>query len=137
MIVVDTSALMAIVLDEPSAEGCRSVLLSDNDLALSAVTLAEALIVARRRGKGDEMQALIRGLPFEVAVVTQAQAQRAADVYDRWGKGIDPAGLNFADCFAYALARDLGCPLLFVGSDFARTDVVPAPPSPDPPPSPF
>ena len=117
---------MAIVLDEPSAEDCRTVLLSDNDLALSAVTLVEALIVARRRGKGDEMQVLVRGLPFEIVVVTHAQAQRVADVYDRWGKGIDPAGLNFADCFAYALARELGCKLLFVGNDFARTDVIPA-----------
>ena len=65
-------------------------------------------------------------LDAEIAPVTDDFARSVADAYDRWGKGVNPAGLNFADCFAYALAMERSCPLLFVGDDFAKTDVVPA-----------
>lgn len=58
--------------------------------------------------------------------VAPVDADKVADAYDRWGKGVHPAGLNFGDCFAYALARVRGCPLLFVGDDFRRTDITSA-----------
>jgi ribonuclease VapC len=121
--VVDTSALMAIVLDEADADRVGSALEQQEQIALSAVSMAEALVVATQRGVGPEMQRLIEGLGIEVVPVTAADAQRVARAYQRWGKGAHPAGLNFGDCFAYALAQARACPLLFVGDDFSRTDV--------------
>jgi ribonuclease VapC len=123
VIVVDTSALMAIALDEPAADVCIEILQGEGEILISAATVAEALIVARRRNAGDEMLRLIQGLALTVVPVSQASAERAADAYDRWGKGIHPAGLNFGDCFAYAAAKEHVCPLLYVGDDFARTDI--------------
>lgn len=123
MIAVDTSALMAILLDEPEAEACIGVLEGEGILLISAATVAEALVVAARRGVGEEMARLIDGLGFEIVAVTAASASRVAAAYGDWGRGVHPAGLNFGDCFAYELARVRGCPLLFVGADFARTDV--------------
>lgn len=123
MIVVDTSALMAIVLDEPRARECMSVLEAEDELAISAGTVAEALIVSSRRNVGEEMGELIAGLGFDIVAVTPAAARRMGTVYGRWGKGIHRAALNFGDCFAYELATERGCPLLFVGEDFARTDI--------------
>lgn len=100
MIAVDTSALMAIVLNEPEADACVSALAADADLLISAGTAAEALIVSARRNVGDEMAKLIDGLGFEIVSVTAASARRVAEAYARWGKGVHPAGLNFGDCFA-------------------------------------
>jgi ribonuclease VapC len=123
MIVVDTSALMAILLGEPEAEGCMRAIEAAERLIISAGTLAEALVVAERRGIGAELLALIEGLGFEVASVTAASAQGIATAYARWGKGAHPAGLNIGDAFAYDAAMAAGAPLLFVGEDFARTDI--------------
>ena len=123
MIVVDTSALMAIVLGEPAAAACIEALESTDDAILSAGTLAEALIVAGRRGVGAEMEQLIDGLGFTFVDVTPAVSRRVAEAYDRWGKGVHPAGLNLGDCFAYVAAKDSGRKLLFVGDDFSRTDI--------------
>jgi len=69
------------------------------------------------------MARLIDGLGFDIVDVTPAVARRISDAYNRWGKGIDPAALNFGDCFAYALAKENDCPLLYVGNDFERTDI--------------
>jgi ribonuclease VapC len=123
MIAVDTSALMAIVFNEPEADACIAVLEAADDLMISAGTVAEALIVAARRNVGEEVGRLIDGLGFEVASVTPASARRIAAAYERWGKGVHPAALNFGDCFAYELAKEHGCRLLYVGEDFAQTDV--------------
>ena len=123
MIVVDTSALMAIALNESQAEACAAVLAVESEAAISAATLAEALIVAGRRDRAEEVAAIIFLLAFEVVPVTEASAQRVAGAYAQWGKGAHPAGLNFGECFAYELARERGCPLLFVGADFSKTDV--------------
>ncbi len=123
MIAVDTSALMAVLLGEPQAEACMLALEQSDDLLISAGTVAEALIVAARRGLDAEMARLIDGLGFEIVSITAAAARRIAASYARWGKGIHPAGLNFGDCFAYEVAQEHDCPLLFVGSDFARTDL--------------
>ena len=122
MIVVDTSALLAVVQGAPAAAACMEML-GRNDLVMSAATLAEALIAASRRDVAAEMQRLIDGLAIEIAAVTRADAFRVAAAYARWGKGADPAGLNYGDCFAYVLASGADLPLLFVGEDFARTDV--------------
>lgn len=126
MIVVDTSALVTILLRETLADACMTALQQQDDIAISAATLTEMLIVTGRRGIVAEAEALIAGLDAEIVPVTPASARRATAAYARWGKGVHPASLNFGDCFAYELARTRGCPLLFVGGDFARTDVMPA-----------
>jgi ribonuclease VapC len=123
MIAVDTSALMAIVLNEPEADACAAALEAEDRLLISAGTVAEALIVAGRRNVGEEIDRLIDGLGFEIVSVTPASARRVAEAYERWGRGVHPAALNFGDCFAYEVAKEHGCRLLFVGEDFARTDV--------------
>ena len=123
MIAVDTSALMAILLDEPETAVCAEALSTNDRVVVSATTVAEALIVAERRGLGPEMATLIDGLGLEVENVTLAVARRVGESYARWGKGENPAGLNFGDCFSYEVAKSRDCPLLFVGTDFARTDI--------------
>jgi ribonuclease VapC len=123
MIAVDTSALMAIVLNEPEADACIAALASEDDLLISAGTVAEALTVSTRRNVGEELASLIDGLGFEIVTVTPASARRIAQAYERWGKGVNPAALNFGDCFAYEVAKEHGCRLLYVGDDFSRTDV--------------
>jgi ribonuclease VapC len=123
VIAVDTSALMSILLNEAEADACVAALAAENDLLISAGTVAEALIVAARRDIGEEMAQLIDELGFEVVTVTSASAQRIAQAYDRWGKGRHAAALNFGDCFAYEVAKEHGCRLLYVGDDFTRTDV--------------
>ena len=125
MIVVDTSALMAVLLDEPSGADCEEVLASQQ-VMISATTMAEALVVADRRGLRNEMASLIDRLGVEVVDVSAATARRVADTYSRWGKGLHPAALNFGDCFAYDLAKTNDCPLLYVGQDFGRTDITQA-----------
>jgi ribonuclease VapC len=123
MIAVDTSALMAIVLDDAEADACITVLEAEPTVLISAGTVAEALIVAARRNVADEVAKLIHGLSFDVVTITAASARRIAAAYERWGKGVHPAGLNFGDCFAYEVAKVHDCRLLFVGDDFSKTDV--------------
>lgn len=123
MIAVDTSALMAILLDEPGADRCSNALATADRLLMSAGTLAEALIVGERRGLHKQMTALIEGLGFEIMPLTPAAAGRVAAAYGKWGKGVDHAALNFGDYFAYEVAKEHACPLLYVGDDFAKTDL--------------
>ncbi|MGD9879162.1 MAG: type II toxin-antitoxin system VapC family toxin [Reyranella sp.] len=123
MIAVDTSALMAIVLDEPEAGACIAALASEDEILISAGTVAEALIVARRRNVGEEMTGLVDRLGLEVVTITAAAARRIADTYERWGKGLSPAALNLGDCFAYEVAKEHDCRLLFIGEDFSKTDI--------------
>ncbi|HCL66514.1 MAG TPA: VapC toxin family PIN domain ribonuclease [Rhizobium sp.] len=129
MIAVDTSALIAIVRNEATADACQAVLEANSEVCISGGTLAEALIVATARGYLQAVRDLVDGLRFIVMDVTEETAERAAAAYARWGKGNHPAGLNFGDCFAYALAEQMNCPLLFVGDDFSKTDIVPALPA--------
>ena len=123
MIAVDTSALMAILLDEPEAVDCADALADNHPVLISAATVAEALIVAQGRGARNRMEALIDGLGLDIVPLDPAAARRAVDAYAQWGRGFHPAALNFGDCFAYELANSAQCPLLYVGGDFARTDV--------------
>ena len=124
MIAVDTSALMAVLLDEPETAACAEALSTNDRIVVSAGTVSEALIVAERRGLGVEMAELIDGLGLEIVNVTLAVARRVAGSYAQWGKGVNPAGLNFGDCFAHEVAKTHDCPLLYLGGDFARTDIV-------------
>jgi len=123
MIAVDTSALMAIVLGEATADRCSAALATETKVLISAVTLAEALIVAARRAIAEEMERLIDALGFDIVPVSPAAARRIAAIYAQWGRGSHAAALNFGDCFAYEVAKHHACPLLFVGDDFSQTDV--------------
>jgi ribonuclease VapC len=123
MIAVDTSALMAILVVEPKEADCLRALRSAKDAVISAGTLAEALVVAAGRNVSEDMQDLIDALPLRVVEVTPDTARRIGGIYAKWGKGIHPAGLNFGDCFAYDVAKQNACPLLFVGNDFSLTDI--------------
>jgi ribonuclease VapC len=123
MIAVDTSALMAIVLKEPEADACKAALAAEDEILISAGTVAEALIVSARRNVGVEMARIIDELGFEVVTVTPAAARRIAEAYQQWGRGMHPAALNFGDCFAYEVAKEHACRLLYVGGDFAKTDI--------------
>jgi ribonuclease VapC len=123
MIAIDTSALMTIILGEAGADACMRILESETEVLISAGTVAEALIVAARRNVAEEMTKLIDGLGFDIISVTPASARRIAGAYERWGKGVYPAGLNFGDCFAYEVAKAHSCRLLYVGNDFSKTDL--------------
>jgi ribonuclease VapC len=123
MIAVDTSALMAIVLKEPEADACKAALAAEDEILISAGTVAEALIVSARRSVDREVGRIIDRLGFDVVAVTPASARRIAEAYQRWGRGLHPAALNFGDCFAYEVAKEHACRLLYVGDDFAKTDI--------------
>jgi ribonuclease VapC len=122
-IAVDTSALVAIARKEPMAAGCLDALVTCASAVISAGTVAECLVVAARRGISQDVEALFEQYDFEVAPVTAQTARAVGAAYNRWGKGMHPAGLNFGDCFAYATAMERGYPLLYIGEAFARTDV--------------
>lgn len=129
MIVVDTSALMAIVLQEADATACMAALEGADEIVISAATLAETLVVAGRRQVLDEVYRLIQGLQLTVVSVTRETADDVGAAYRCWGKGQHPARLNLGDCFAYALARTYSAHLLFIGNDFAQTDIAAALPA--------
>ena len=126
MIAVDTSALMAILRKEALGQACEAALRTDQPILISAATLAECLIVARRKRALPGMNVLIDLLELQVIDVTAELAHAAADAYGRWGKGFHEAELNYGDCFSYVVAKSHDCPLLYVGDDFAKTDVVSA-----------
>jgi ribonuclease VapC len=125
--VIDSSALMAIFLNEPDASIYASAIVNDLRRLISAATLAEVSIVAIRRRRPDPIAALdilTTRLRLVVIPVDHEQALLARDGFRRFGKGRHPAGLNFGDCFSYALAKQRGEPLLFKGNDFSQTDVL-------------
>jgi len=124
--VLDTSALLVLLLDEPEAEAYRAVLEEDETRLVSAATLLEAgIAVEARKGEagGRELDLLIHRAEIEVVAVDAEQVAEARRRYRRYGRGRHAAGLNFGDVFAYALARTSGEPLLFKGDDFSKTDV--------------
>jgi ribonuclease VapC len=122
-VIVDTSALIAILRDEPDAEDLLQRLLTAHDPRISAGTLLEARIVAERDGGADELSELLALAGVEVVPVDERLVELGLEGLRRFGKGRHPAGLNYGDCFAYALARAGDEPLLFKGNDFAQTDV--------------
>ena len=128
--VADTSALVAVLLREPTADRLTGALDQATVIRCSAVSLVEAAMVMQGRlgERGErELDLLAARLRIEIVPVTVEQAEVARSAFRRFGKGRHPAGLNFGDCFSYALARALGEPLLFVGNDFSQTDVQVAP----------
>jgi len=123
MIAVDTSALMAIVLNEPEADACIAALEAEDAILISAGTVAEALIVSAQRNVGSEVAGLIDGLGFDIVSITPASARRIAQAYSQWGNGVHHAALNFGDCFGYEVAKEHACRLLYVGGGFSKTDL--------------
>jgi ribonuclease VapC len=124
--IVDTSAIMAILQKEPEAPAFGAALTEGARIAISAATLAELCVVAESCAGAAvwaEVEALMADAAIEVAPFTAEQAALAREGWRRFGKGRHPAGLNLGDCFAYALAQERGEPLLFKGGDFALTDV--------------
>ena len=128
--IVDTSALIAILRDEPEAPACAKAIEAASSRRISAANLVEAAIVidaSRDPVASRRFEDLLREAQLVVEPVTEAQARIAREAYRDFGKGSGhPARLNFGDCFAYALARATGEPLLFKGNDFAHTDIAPA-----------
>ncbi len=122
---VETSALMAILLSEHEAGAFVDAILSAPVRIISAASVLEAHIAAERRSRGSagEVDHLLDSLSLTVRPVDLVQLQAAREVFGRFGKGRHPAGLNFGDCFSYALAKVAGEPLLYKGADFGLTDI--------------
>lgn len=127
--VVDTSALIAILLGEPDADRFARALSGAPIRLLSAVTRVElSCVVEGRKGETSraDVDILLRDGGFEIVGVTSQHAEIAVDAFRRFGKGRHRARLNIGDCFSYALAAATGSPLLFKGDDFRHTDIRPA-----------
>ena len=128
--IIDTSALVAMLEQGPEAERIARALASTTERLLSAVNLVEVGIVVQAR-RGDEgtrdLDLLLANLRVEIVPLTERQAQIARKAYRRYDRGRHHAQLNFGDCFSYALAKDTSAPLLFKGDDFGKTDVAVAP----------
>ena len=124
--IVDTSAVVAMLNDEPDASRLKAVLAASTVRRMSVANALEATMVVESRGgsaAGAELERLMSLANIEPIPVTLEQLASARFAWRRFGKGNHPAGLNFGDCFAYALADVTREPLLFKGDDFARTDV--------------
>jgi ribonuclease VapC len=124
--VLDTSALVALLLDEPEAESYRSAIEQDESRLVSAATLLEtAIVIEAKKGEagGRELDLLLHRAEIAVVPVDADHVVEARRAWRRFGRGRHAAGLNFGDIFAYALARASGEPLLFKGGDFSRTDI--------------
>jgi len=124
--IIDTSAIFAILFNEPDAEYFEAALAADSTCSMSAASLLEtAIVVEARLGEagGRELDLLVHATQITVVPFTAAQAEVARIGYRTYGKGRHPAGLNYGDCFAYALAKTSGEPLLCKGNDFPQTDL--------------
>jgi ribonuclease VapC len=124
--ILDTSALLAILRDEPERPSFNALIEAAASRAMSAATFVETSIVigARYGGEGlRDLDLFIAKAEIALVPVDIEQAHAARDAYLRFGKGRHSAGLNYGDCFSYALARTFGEPLLYKGNDFSQTDV--------------
>jgi ribonuclease VapC len=133
MIVVDTSALIAMTFGEPTAPALRLRLASESERYMSAANAVEfgTVVAGRSTAPKDDAQEsvwrMLAEIGIQAAPVDEAQARIALDARIRFGKGFGTkAGLNFGDSFSYALSKSLNAPLLFVGDDFRHTDVLAA-----------
>ena len=125
--VLDTSALLAILLDEPERRRFNELIEADTVRLISAASVLEAAIVLETRSgeaAGRELDLFLHRAKVEVTAVDGDQVEIARAAFRRFGKRRHPAGLNYGNCFAYALAKASGEPLLFKGTDFAQADVV-------------
>lgn len=126
MIVVDTSALVAVLSGEPEGARVNATLAGSAASLMSAANYLECSIVLASRFGDDgvhDLRLYLHEAGIEIVPVDRDQADAALDAWLRYGKGRHDAALSFGDCFAYALASLRGAPLLFVGEDFTRTDV--------------
>jgi ribonuclease VapC len=124
--VVDTSAVLAILLQEPEAADYTQRIENDlNPLISAASVLAAGIVLISRYGPEarDDLRDFLEHAGLQIEPVTADQADQALDAYQRFGKGRHRASLNFGDCFAYALCKATDQPLLFKGNDFSRTDI--------------
>jgi ribonuclease VapC len=128
--IIDTSAIAAILLDEPEQIIFKRILAAETAMAMSVMTFYEASIVLAGKKRTPDaagtIDEFVRDLAIDVAAATTEDAVAAREAYFRYGRGYHPAGLNFADCFAYALAKTRNEALLFKGDDFSKTDITPA-----------
>ena len=124
--VIDTSALLAILLDETERRSFNRSIAAASSRVMSTATFVEASIVIESRFGSEGLRDLdlfVERAGIELVAVDENQARVARRAFSRFGKGRHPAGLNYGDCFAYSLATVLGEPLLYKGNDFAQTDV--------------
>lgn len=124
--VIDTSALIAILFGEPEEETFLRLLLRSRGGAVSAGTVLETQIVSRRRynvAADKALDGLLYRMNLNIQPVTLDQLEAAREGYRRYGEGTGGGALNFGDCFSYALAKTLNEPLLFKGNDFTKTDI--------------
>ena len=127
--IIDSSVVLAILFGEPDAERYERAIAQATRCRMSVANLVEAAMVVEARigaSGGDQLDILVERSPIELIPVTIEQGQAARRAWRRFGKGNHPAGLNFGDCFAYALAETMRESLLFKGSDFSLTDIEPA-----------
>ncbi len=127
--VVDTSALVAILLGEPEQGSFIQAITADRTRIVGAATVFEtSMVILSRRGERglSDLSAFLVRATIQTASVSAEHVDLAVEAFRRFGKGRHPAGLNFGDCFSYALAKATGEPLLYKGDDFARTDIKPA-----------
>ena len=128
--IVDTSVIVGILRNEPDVRAMEKALARPEILRMSAVSYVEAAVVVdsnRNPVLSRRFDDLLRDLQMAIEPVTVNQALIARDAYRDFGKGRHRAGLNFGDCFAYALAKEKGESLLFKGDDFCHTDIAPVP----------
>jgi len=126
--VIDTSALIAILFGEPETESFVQALVNDPKKMISAFNLLEtAIVIEAKKGEagGRELDLLVHRSRIEIISLNGDQVEVALAAWRKYGKGNHPAGLNIGDCCAYALAKYSGEPLLFKGRDFSQTDIRP------------
>jgi|ERR1039458_3632871 ribonuclease VapC len=127
--IIDTSAMVAILLEEPEGHRFDVAILRSAVCRMSSAGLLEASVILQSRRGADgvrDLELLIVRFGIEIVAFTESQARLARKGFERFGKGRHPAKLNFGDCMAYALARETGEELLFKGTDFAQTDIAAA-----------
>jgi len=130
--VVDSSDVVAIIFKEPEKALFRRIIAEEAEVVMSAANWFEASIRIDNSGNPQDRDAFdgeVDLLDIQIMPVTADQAALARRAYQAYGRGNHPAGLNFGDCFAYALAKSTSRPLLFKGDDFSKTDILPAQPS--------
>jgi ribonuclease VapC len=124
--VIDTSAIVAILGDEPERRAFNEAIEKASPCLMSTASFVEASIVLENSRGYDglrDFDLFVAGAGIELVSVDADQAHIARQAFRQYGKGRHPAALNFGDCFSYALARTTGLPLLFKGSDFSQTDI--------------
>jgi ribonuclease VapC len=125
-VIVDTSALVAMLLQEKGWEALRSAVVDDDVMGIGAPSLLETnLVISGRAGRdrSEDVERFVRDLSIVVIPFTEDHARTAAEAFARFGKGRHRAALNFGDCMSYAVAKLAGQPLLCTGTDFAKTDL--------------